>query len=215
MDLWRIFALSLETLHLEPTQIAEFIPYPIPATLGTCDAAGVGMGGNHFIPAINGSVVLILWRQKFLEWVHRDLEGSINNSDLELTGSITHNEVLAQHANVREHIIHNSNDNIATVFWQQKGSMTTTGPAAYLLQLQAFHQRFFRYVLLNDFIIGSSNTMANILSCCWDLSDNQFLVFFNSHFPQEGPWQNCPLRPPIFSALTLALSKRRSSPVLM
>ena len=172
-----------------PTRIAELIPNPIPTTLGACDTAGVGIGGIDFIPAIDGSVVPILWRHKFPEWVQQDLvsfgnpDGSINNSDLELTGSIAHNDVLAQYKDVQERTIHNSYDNILMVFWQQKGSMTTTGPAAYLLRLQAFHQRFFRYVPLKDFIPGSSNTIVNILSRRWDLSDNQLFAFFNSHFP--------------------------------
>ena len=106
------------------------------------------MGSIHFIPDVGRSIVPVLWRHKFPAWVQRDLvsfdnpEGSINNSDLELVGSIAHNDILAQHADVREPTIRNSYDNMATVFWQHKGSMTTTGPAAYLLSIQAFHQQF-------------------------------------------------------------------------
>ena len=105
-----------------PTFIAELIPNPIPVSLGACDAAGMGMGGIHFIPDVTGSVTPVLWRHKFLEWVQHDLvsfdspDGSINNSDLELAGSIAHNGVLAQHTDVRERTIHNSYDNMATVF---------------------------------------------------------------------------------------------------
>ena len=137
----------------------------------------MGMGGIDLTPDISGSIVPVLWRQKFPAWVQRDLvsfdnpDGSINNSDLELAGSIARNSILAQHADVRERTIRNSCNNMATVFWQRKGSTTTTGPAAYLLRIQAFHQRFFRYVLFRDFIPGSSNTMTNILSRRWDLSD--------------------------------------------
>ena len=67
-------------------------------------------------------------------------KGSITNSDLELAGSIAHNDVLAQAADVREKTTHNSYDNIAAVFWQRKGATTTLGPAAFLLRLQALHQ---------------------------------------------------------------------------
>ena len=101
----------------------------------------MGMGGIHFIPDVSGSVVTVLWRHKFPDWVQRDLvffdnsDGSINNSDLELTGSIAHNDVLAQHTDVREYTVYNLYDYMATVFWQRKGSTTTTGPAAYLLRL--------------------------------------------------------------------------------
>ena len=117
----------------------ELIPDPISTTLGACDAAGVGMGGIHFISVIDGSVIPILWRHTFPDWVQRDLvpsdnpDSSITNSNLKLTDSITHNDVLAQHTDVRERTIYNSYDNIATVFWQQKGSAMTTGLVAYLL----------------------------------------------------------------------------------
>ena len=47
-----------------PTCIAELIPDPIPATLGAYDAAGMSIGGIHFIPDVSGSVVPVLWRQK-------------------------------------------------------------------------------------------------------------------------------------------------------
>ena len=33
----------------QPTRIAEFVPDPVPATIGACDAAGTGMGGIHFV----------------------------------------------------------------------------------------------------------------------------------------------------------------------
>ena len=124
-----------------PTQIAELIPGFIPATLGVCNAAGEGMSGIHFISDV-------LSRHKFPLWVQRDLvsfdnpDGSINNSDLELAGSIAHNDVLAQHADARERTIHNSYDNMATVFWQHKGLTTMTGPAACLLCSRLFTNDF-------------------------------------------------------------------------
>ena len=90
--------------------------------------------------------------------------GTITNSDLELAGSIPHNDILAQAADVREKTTHNSYDNIAAVFWQQKGATTTLGPAAFLLRLQALHQRYYRYVPLRDYIPGPINVMADFLS---------------------------------------------------
>ena len=142
-------------------------------------------------------------------------KGSITNSDLELAGSIAHNDVLAQAADVREKTTHNSYDNIAAVFWQRKGATTTLGPAAFLLRLQALHQRFFRYVPLRDYIPGPINAMADFLSRQWDLTDDQILSHFNSHFPQNEPWQLCPLKTEMNSSLISALSRRRSDPELM
>ena len=91
----------------QPIQIAKLIPDRDPATNGACDAAAAGMGGVHFVPTDTKEVPL-LWRQRFPDWIRRDLcsfahqKGSIINSNLELAGSIAHNDVLAQAANVRE-----------------------------------------------------------------------------------------------------------------
>ena len=95
-------------------------------------------------------------------------KGSIANSDLELAGSIAHNDVLAQAADAREKTTHNSYDNIAAVFWQRKGATTTLGPAAFLLCLQALHQHYYHYAPLCDYIPGPINVMADFLSQRWE-----------------------------------------------
>ena len=109
------------------------------------------MGGIHFVPSPDGSITPLLWRQRFLRWIQRQLvsfsnpNGTIVNSDLELAGSVARNDVLAMAAEVEERTIHNAYDNTAAIYWQRKGAITTTGPPAYLLRLQALHQQEFRY----------------------------------------------------------------------
>ena len=207
-------------LTSRPTRLAELIPDQTPSTNGACDAAGTGMGGVHFVPTSN-KIIPLLWRQPFPPWVRdrlssfKNLNGDITNSDLELAGSIAQNDVLAQAADVCEKTTHNSYDNIATVYWQRKGATTTLGPAAYLLRLQAFHQRFFKYVPLRDYIPGPINEMADTLSRRWDLTDAQLLVYFDRHFPQNEPWRLCRLRPELNSSLISSLSRRRSNPALL
>ena len=208
-------------LASRPTRIAELIPDPLPHTEGACDAAGVGMGGIHFVPGDDGSITPLLWRQQFPSWIQNRLvsfsnpDGDINNSDLELAGSIAQNDILAQAADVTKKTTHNCYDNVAAVYWQRKGATTTLGPAAFLLRLQAFHQRFFRYVPLRDYIPGPQNLLADFLSRRWDLTDDQLLSYFNTHFPQKRSWRICQLRPEMNSALILALSRRRSEPELL
>ena len=207
------------------TRIAELIPDREPRTEGACDAAGSGMGGVHFIPlsddAGDDNVLPVLWREPFPQWVRDQLAcwenptGPITNSDLELAGSIAHNDVLAQVADVAERTTHNCYDNIATVYWQRKGATTTIGPAAYLLRLQELHQRFYRYVPLRDFIPGHLNVMADILSRRWELSDDDLLAYFNLHFPQKHPWRLCHVQKGMTSSLISALSRRRSDPALI
>ena len=68
---------------------------------------------------------------------------------------------IAQAADMREKTTHNSYDNITALFWQRKGATTTLGLAAFLLRLQALHQRYYRYVPLCDYIPGPINAMAD------------------------------------------------------
>ena len=141
--------------------------------------------------------------------------GPITSSDLELAGSIAQNDILAQVVNLREKTTHNSYDNIVAVYWQRTGATTTLSPAAFLLRLQALHQRFFCYVPLHDYIPGPINVMADFLSRHWNLTNNQILSHFNLHFPQKEPWRLCPLRTDLNSSLISALSRQRSEPALM
>eukprot|EP00536_Pseudo-nitzschia_multiseries_P019377 jgi/Psemu1/60416/gm1.60416_g len=128
------------------------------------------MGGIHFVSLPNG------------KWVPSQSvsfdnpQGTLNNSDLELVGSIAHNDVLAQAAGVNACTTHNCYDNTAAVYWQRKGTTTTTGPAAYLLWVQALHQRLHQYVPLRDYIPDPVNHLANLLSHS-DLSDTASHAF--------------------------------------
>jgi hypothetical protein len=78
-------------------------------------------------------------------------QGDINNSELELAASVAQHDVLAQAFDVREATIHNSSDNVATVWWQPKGATSSSSPTA---RLQALHQRHYLYMPLFDYIGG-------------------------------------------------------------
>jgi hypothetical protein len=213
-------------LSSRPTRIAETLPTTASA-IGSCDAAGTGMGGVLFLPARAGTPGVtcagthyrsVLWRQPFPGPIQASLQsdknphGTITNSDLELAGTIAQHDVLAHLADIRERTVHNLHDNTPAVFWQRKGSTTTSGPAAYLLRLQAVHQRFHRYVPRHDYIPGKANAMADDCSRRWDLSDAALLTYFNATYPQVASWELSRLRPPMNSALTSALYRQRSDP---
>ena len=160
------------------------------------------MGGIHFIPT-EGWIVPILWRRKFPKNIQQQIvtwsnpTGTLTNSDFELTGNIAHMDILAQFADVRERTIHNSSDNVASVYWLRKGSTTTTGAAAYHLRLQSLHQQQHRYVPCHDYIPGWANEMADICSRAWHLSNDQLLSHFDQNIPQNEPCQLCSLRDPM------------------
>ena len=87
---------------------------------------------------------------------------SISNSDPELVGAFAHNDVLAQSLPSPDHVATCTlSDNTPAVAWTAKGSTTTHGPAAYLLQLSALHQQYYCYCNEMHHIPGPANLMAD------------------------------------------------------
>jgi hypothetical protein len=158
----------------------------------------------------------ILWRAPFPLSIRQQLvtfrnpTGTISNSDLELAGSVIQNAATASCFDVRERTILNKADNTATVFWQRKGSTTTTGPPAYLLRLQAYHQRYHRYLPRSDYLEGPRNAMADDASRLLTLTDDQLLTHFNSTYPQNQSWRLWTPPPEMLSAVTMALHRTPS-----
>jgi hypothetical protein len=107
------------------------------------------MGRIHVVPMEDGYVDPILWRPPLPPVIasrlvsSENLTGNITNSELELAGSVAQLDVLSQQYDVREKTVHNSYDNVSTVWWQRKGTVSSTGPTSRLLILQALHQRYF------------------------------------------------------------------------
>ena len=198
-----------------PTRLGEIVP-DLPVAIGTADASGAGMGGTWLShdPAFQP----LVWRSRFPSEVQNDLvstnnpQGRTTNSDLELAGQIAHLDILNQHSDCRERTISILTDNISARSWQRKGSTTTLGPAAYLLRLQALHQRHHRYLNQPDYIPGPANAMADDASRLWHLTDTAFLHYLNLTYPQSKPWKLCTLRPAMHSALIMALQCKRSEP---
>jgi hypothetical protein len=205
-------------LQHRPTRLRELVDTPV-AAIGASDAAAPGMGGVIFVPdRRTGQVHPLLWRAPFPTHVQRDIvssanpAGSITNSDLELAGTIAQHDVLVHHVDCRERTIHTLTDNTPALAWQSKGSTTTTGVPAYLLRLQAIHQRHYRYLPRLAHLKGDYNGMADDCSRLWRLSDQALLTHFRLHYPQSAPWQLCRLRPAMSSALISALHKKRPAP---
>ena len=114
--------------------------------------------------------------------------GKITNSDLELAGTIAHDDVLASTVPVHHLTTCAFSDNTPVIAWQTKGSTTTSGPAVYLLQVSALHHRHFRYKTELHHIPGDLNAMADNCSRLWHLTDDELLTYFNSTYPQLRSW---------------------------
>jgi hypothetical protein len=209
-------------LGSRPTRLFELVPSP-PLIIGATDASGIGLGGVFFIPTDHSSEAqpqyqAFVWRHRLPDTIRSRListsnpTGTITNSDLELAAAVAHPDVIASTSNITEITIAALHDNTPTVFWQRRGSVTTTGPAAYLLRLHALHARHLRYISTHDYIPGPINAMADDASRLLHLSSHELLSHFNSVYPQLVPWTGCDLSPEMSSRVTIALCKQRSDP---
>ena len=107
-------------------------------------------------------------------------------------------------------------DNTASHGWSTKGAASSAGPSAYLLRLQALHQRVFCYQQRTFYLPGDANGMADDCSRLWHLPDEAFVSYFNDRYPQARPWQLCHLNPDTASAIHSALRcERRPLPELV
>ena len=85
----------------------------------------------------------ILWRHKWPREIAAQLvsfnnpAGTINNSELELAGTLAGNDVLVHEVGVRETTTATGTDNAAGLSWSTKGAVSTTAPASYLLRLSS------------------------------------------------------------------------------
>lgn len=122
-------------------------------------------------------------------WYHSIIRGGINNSDLELAGSLLHHEAIVHHYDVRERTLVSYADNTPTIFWQHNGAVTSVSAPTRLLRLQALHERRYRYVPMHDFIAGDNNKFADDASRLSHLTDSQFLRYFNVKYPQRLSWR--------------------------
>lgn len=214
------FTWLADSLQLRPTRMQELVAQP-PHLYGTSDASGRGMGGTIIpptTPTAEEASSPVVWRFQFPPDVQRKLvsadnpHGTITNSDLELAATIIQHDAMCNTYDVREHTIHTSTDNQATQAWQRHGSATTNAVPAFLLRLQAIHQRFHRYVPMHSYLPGKLNAMADDASRLWNLSDNELLTHFNVTYPQHRSWHLYHPRPEMLSAVICALHRTRSQP---
>ena len=216
------FKLLLKDIDSRPTRIAEIIPLNNSAT-GHHDASGQGAGGvwfpsNHIARRDNmNHGTPLLWRFQWPDYISKLLvttdnpQGTITNSDLELAGGLLHLQALAQSCDIRERTVLSKTDNLATLFWQRKGSATTDKCPAHLLRLFGFHQRFHRYVPRHDYLSGPSNPLADAASRLFHLNDKDFLTHLNSLCPQKKPLQLLQLEPGVISSVISALLRKQSN----
>ena len=184
-------------LAARPTRIAEVVQQN-PAYVGTCDASLVGMGGVWLPPtcpsARHPPHPPIVWQVPIPAALLPHLQtptnphGHITINDLEMAASILHADTLATTCDIRETTLATGSDNTCAVAWNHRGSVTTTGPAAYLLRLNSLHQRRHRYQHIVTYLPGDQNHLADDASRFVTYSHTALLSHFNRTYPQNEPW---------------------------
>ncbi|KAL7527284.1 hypothetical protein ACHAXR_001881, partial [Thalassiosira sp. AJA248-18] len=114
-----------------PTHIAEPVPLS-PFAEVQHDASGLGAFGSWL--CFPGKDIFSVSRccgdTSGPTITSENPEGTINNFDLELAGGIFQFGCLAQTFDIPEHTALIKGDNIATTFWERKGSTSTDSPPA-------------------------------------------------------------------------------------
>jgi hypothetical protein len=211
------FTWLAESMHERPTRLCELVAQE-PSLYGTTDASGKGMGGV-ILPPPSTKAPPYLWRLSFPDAIQAKLacstnpSGPVTNSDLELAATIIQHDAMCQLYDTRERTIHTGTDNQAAQAWQSRKSTTTDSAPAFLLRLQAIHQRYHRYLPLHSYLPGQLNSMADDASRLWHLSDEQLLTHFNQRYPQHHSWHMYHPTSAMHSAVISALHRKRSVPV--
>jgi hypothetical protein len=204
-----------DNLASRPTRLLELVELP-PSVSGSDDACKQGMGGVIF--QLHNDAPPFLWRAPFPEQLGARLASQANPSgdvcmaDFELAATVMQQEAYVQLADVRERTTHTCSDNTPAIAWQQHGSVSTNSAPAYLLRIQALHQRHYRYHPAWSHIPGLSNVMSDDCSRLWRLTNAELLAYFNSTYPQKLPWRMWTPSPNMLSAVISALQRKRSTP---
>jgi hypothetical protein len=204
-----------DNLTSRPTRLLELVELP-PTVSGSDDASKHGMGGVVF--HLRTDAPPFLWRAPFPKALGARLSSQANPSgdicmaDFELAATVMQQEAYVHLADVRERTTHTCSDNTPAIAWQRHGSVTTNSAPAYLLRLQALHQRHHRYHPTFSHIPGVLNVMADDCSRLWHLTDSELLAYFNFHYPQTQPWRMWTPSPSMLSAVISGLQRKRSAP---
>ena len=200
------------TLAQTPMPISSLVPQA-PRYVGAVDASGAGCGG-FWLASIHGALPQpIAFRLRFPPHITDQLvsasnpSGTISNSDLELAALVLGAAILQDNAHTEHSSVMAASDNTPAVAWCTKGSTSSLGPNAYLLQwlAQLTHQTGLQ---LNPVSIpGLSNCIADFCSRSFHLTDQDFRLHLQNKFPIQPSWRIVTPKPEHVQQMTCALSR--------
>jgi len=185
----------LQTLHSHPVPIVMTIPHA-PHYWAATDASIQGMGGFWLPSNITQDSQPCVWCYPFQEAIQqqivsqRNMTGSLTNSDLELAAVIT-GYATQQHSIPPKPYNHTFRvtDNTPTQAWVQRGSKSSISPPAWLLRHLAQICRSHNSLMFPIFTPGTTNTIADFLSCSFHLTDAMVLHELQNIAPIQPPWK--------------------------
>jgi hypothetical protein len=185
-----------------------------PTLVGATDASKAGMGGFWLPTTVNNCPTPpIVWRAPFPTSITKHLasatnKGHLTNSDLELAALVTGSAIAAATPSSTRHALYCAVDNTPAMAWVAKGSTTSTGPPAFLLRLLAQLCRSLDYSLTPAFTPGLTNTLADLCSPSFHLSDTKFLHLIQTKYPTQPSWSLAHLPTALLSKMNSALLKQ-------
>jgi hypothetical protein len=201
---WNDLILQLAT----PMPITTLVPQPPNVIMG-CDASILGAGGWLWLPSQPHH--MYLWRQPFPLALQRQVvsaenpHGTINNSELELTGILLSAHLAAALSKHPHPTLWCAADNIAAVAWANNGSNSSNSPSAFLLRLlgQLSQRRQFSLTAFN--LAGDTNIIADNLSHRFHLP---WTTLAPSLLPTQTSWTVAHLPSDALLQVISALSKQ-------
>ena len=162
-------------------RLAKIVPLP-PTYIRACNTSKFGMGGI-WVSIDQDSGPIIYWHTAFPASIQNQLilegnpQGLLNNSQLELAGTIAHDAMLlSADPSTAQSVLAGCN-NIMAILWLHKGLLTTAGPVMPLLHLKAQLSRANYYCSTCIHVPGDTNTVADLCSCSFHLDLELLLLF--------------------------------------
>jgi hypothetical protein len=209
----------LTSITHHPVPIASLVPHT-PHYLGATDASGEGLGGWWCPSFLSPDTPPCAWRQQLHPEAKRSLltatnpTGTLNNNELELQAAVLGYATLLQNTPAQPHrTVVQGTDNTAAHSWTNKGSTTSSLVPASILRVLADESRRFHSRLSTVYLPGETNTIADLLSRSFHLSDTALLDHLNTMAPHQPPWKLVTPPAPLVSALNSAiLNKHHERP---
>jgi hypothetical protein len=178
-----------------PVPITSLVPHA-PHYIGATDASKDGMGGWWVPTSLAQDTQPYVWRQAWPTNVARNIvstknrDGTYNNSELELAAAVLGHATLLQTTPVMPYkAVFQGIDNTAAQSWITRGNTPDSVAPALLLRALARDSRHYGSRLSAFYIPGVTNSLSDLLSRSFTLSDAELLEKIHAMAPSQQPWK--------------------------